>query len=99
LETFKTNILIPLSSQFDILHVKNKQEEKEWELSIFFSKCRKRYPLREVPLNNVEGYGIFEHNHATNHFPPFSRLKDEYQGTNEETKKICFIVEKQPWKY
>jgi hypothetical protein len=49
-ENFKTDILNFISSQLETLHLKQKQEEEEETLAIFFPKCRKSSPLKECPL-------------------------------------------------
>jgi hypothetical protein len=51
LEDLKTEMLISFSSQIDTLKIKKKQAEAEVALSIFCSKCREKYPLRECPLD------------------------------------------------
>jgi hypothetical protein len=53
LENFKTDLLGTIGSQLDTLKIRKKQEEENHVLSIFCSKCRKRHPLRECPLDNV----------------------------------------------
>ena len=52
LDIFKTYIMGTLTSQFDSLKTKNRQEEQDHaSLHIFCPKCRKRHPLKECPLN------------------------------------------------
>lgn len=58
LKNFKTNICSTLSSQLDTQQVKMYKEEAMLALAIFCSKCWKKHPLRECPLNGVEIYRI-----------------------------------------
>ena len=64
LENFKSDILGTPSSQLDTIKVKKKEEEENLDLSIFFSKCRKRHPLNECPLNTINMCGICMENHS-----------------------------------
>jgi hypothetical protein len=67
------------------MHAKKKKEDEAYlALAILCSKCWKKYPLRECPLNNVEVCAIREKNHTTKDFPSFPELKVVYQGDNEE---------------
>ena len=63
LENFKTDILSTLSSQLDTIKTKNKQDEENAILIIFCSRCRKRHPLKEFPLNIVSICGLCTDNH------------------------------------
>jgi hypothetical protein len=67
-EDFKTDILSSLASQSDSLQVKQKQAEVEKALSIFCPWCRKKHPLRECPLDNIEICSICEIE------PPYQQL-------------------------
>ena len=58
LEIFKIDLLSTLSSQFDTLKAKKKKEEQEPILSIFFSKCRNKHPLRDCPLDSIQICGF-----------------------------------------
>jgi hypothetical protein len=65
LENFKTDTLSTLSSQLDTIKMKKKQDEENAILTIFFSRCRKRHPLKECPLNIVIRCGFCIDNHET----------------------------------
>jgi hypothetical protein len=53
LEHFKSNLFGTIISQLDTLKIKKKQDGDNVVLSILYSKCRKKHPLRECPLNNI----------------------------------------------
>ena len=53
LENFKTDLLSTLGTQVDVLKENKKKEEQEQALAIFCSKCRKKHPLRECPLDSI----------------------------------------------
>lgn len=75
LENFKTNILGTLSTQLDTIKVKGRREEENPVLSIFCSKCRKRHPLKECPLNTMSICGICMEYHAMEYYPSFLGLQ------------------------
>ena len=52
LENFKVDILSALNNQLETLKNKRRQEEENY-LDIFCSKCRKKHPLKDCPLNNI----------------------------------------------
>eukprot|EP00253_Pinus_taeda_P005658 PITA_05658 len=54
LENFKTDLLSTLGTQVDVLKANKKKEEQEQALAIFCSKCRKKHPLRECPLDSIQ---------------------------------------------
>ena len=56
LENFKTDILGTLSSQIDSMNIKKKFEDEA--LTIFCSRCKKRHPLKNCPLNVVSLCGL-----------------------------------------
>lgn len=74
LENFKTNILSTLSSQLDTIKTKKKQDEENTILTIFCSRCRKRHPLKECPLNIMSLCGLCTNNHLTENSPSFPEL-------------------------
>ena len=57
-ENFKIDILSTLSSQLDTIKTKKKQDEENAILTIFCSRCRKRHPLKECPLNTMSLCGF-----------------------------------------
>ena len=75
LEDFKTNLLSTLGTQVEISKTKKRQEQQyqqDQALSIFCPKCRKKHPLKECPLHNVQICGLCAENHKTDEC---SRLK------------------------
>ena len=61
LENFKTDILGTLSSQIDSMNIKKKFEDEA--LTIFCSRCKKRHPLKNCPLNAVSLCGLCAEEH------------------------------------
>eukprot|EP00253_Pinus_taeda_P010783 PITA_10783 len=54
LENFSTDLLSTLGTQVDVLKENKKKEEQEKDLAIFCSKCIKKHPLRECPLDSIQ---------------------------------------------
>lgn len=97
LENFKTDIMRSLSSQLDELQIKKKHDEIEKAVSIFYPECRKKHPLKECPLNNIEVCAPCEQDHPTQLFPSLPRLKAVLKGTTEETEQDYFVAPKKKW--
>jgi hypothetical protein len=97
LDNFKTDILSSLSSQLDTFQAKKKKEEADLALAVFCPKSRKKYPLRECPLDIIKICGICEQNNDTKNCPSLPELKAIYQGATGETEQICFMAQKRPW--
>jgi hypothetical protein len=97
LDNFKTYILSSLGSQLDTLKIKQKQEVENVALSVYCPKCRKKHPLREFPLDNIEVCGICADNHATEKCPSLPGLKETYQENQDTTEQLCFVAAKRPW--
>lgn len=72
--------------------------ELERTLAIFFSKCRKKHPKREFPLNSVEECAICELNNPKISCPSLLGLKEIFEGIGEEIKQMYFMGSKNPWK-
>ena len=84
LENFNTDILGTLSSQFDVLKTKRRQEEEDIvALHIFYPKCRKRHPLKECPLNVISVCALYSDKHPTDNFPSLPELQALYKINNE----------------
>ena len=79
LDNFKIDILNTLGSQLDTLKIKQRKEVEDASLTIYCPKCRKRHPLKECPLDNIDLCGICADNHATKKFPYILELKATYQ--------------------
>ena len=84
MENSKTDILGTLSSQFDALKTKKRQEEEDIaELHIFCPKCRKRHPLKECPINIISICALCSDKHPTDNFPSLPELQALYKLNNE----------------
>jgi len=81
LDNLRIDILSTLSAHMDMLQVKQKQLELDKTMAIFCTKCRKKHPEREFPLNSIEECAICELNHATTSCPSLLGLKAVFQGT------------------
>jgi hypothetical protein len=97
LENFKTDILGTLSSQLDTIKVKKKQEEENLGLSILCSKCRKRHPLRECPLNTVSICGICMENHSTEDYPSLPSWQVVFKQGNDPITPPLETKQWRPW--
>ena len=61
LEDFKADLLSTLGTQVEVLKTKKIQEQQDQPdqaLSIFCPRCRKKHPLKECPLSNVQICGL-----------------------------------------
>ena len=76
LENFKTDILGTLSSQIDSMNIKNKFEDEA--LTIFGSRCKKRLPLKNFPLNVVSLCGLCVEKHEIDSCPALPGLQAIY---------------------
>jgi len=92
LDNFKIDILSTLSSQLDTLKTKQRKEEENATLFIFFPRCRKKHPL-----NNIEVCDICAKKHVTEISPSIPKLKEAYNGDKEAIEKLCFVSPKKPW--
>jgi hypothetical protein len=57
------------------MKVKQKQDEVENALEVFYPKCKDKHPCKECPLDSVEVCGICELDHPTKIYQLFPRLK------------------------
>ena len=85
-----------LSSQFDTLKEKKKQEEQEPILSIFCSKCRNKHPLRDCPLDSIQLCGFCLETHLVEHCPTLQGMKASQKG-EVEGESLCFIAPRSTW--
>ena len=97
MENFKEYILSTLNSQLDTIKTKRKQEEENAILSIFCSKCRKRHPSRECPLNVVSICGLCEDYHSTEDCPSFPSLQVVFKQGNEIVNSPLQSTQRKPW--
>ena len=96
LENFKTYILGTISSQIDSMNIKKKFEDEA--LTIFCSRCKKRLPLKNCPLNIVSLCSLCTKNHETDNCPSLLGLQAIYKGENEPTGQALQGAQKKPWK-
>jgi hypothetical protein len=94
LENFKTDLLGTIGSQLDTLKIRKKQEEENHVLSIFCSKCRKRHPLRECPLDNISICAICVEDHKTEDCPSLPGLQAIFKGGEAPGTQPAL---KKPW--
>ena len=87
-----------LTSQLDILQVKQNHNEIKKAMTIFCAKCKQKHPLKEFSLNTIEACTICEHAHPTKMCPSLPGPKAVYQETKQETEPTYFIGPKKPWK-
>jgi hypothetical protein len=97
LENFKTDILGTLTTQLDVLQVKQKQAEEEHLLAIFFPRCRRKHGSRECPLDVVQNYAIFAQKHATEQCPSILGLKFIFKEEKEEIKLVYLMAQCHQW--
>ena len=64
-----------ISSEIDVLRVKQKQAVEDLTLGVFCPKCRKKHPMKEFPLDKVEVCQLYELNHDTKEFPSLPQVK------------------------
>ena len=76
LETFKTDIMSSISSEIDVLRMKQKQVVEDLTLGVFYPKCMKKHPLKECPLKKVEVCHLCELNHDTKECPSLPQVKE-----------------------
>ena len=65
------------------MNIKKKFEEET--LTIFCSRCKKRHPLKNCPLNDVSLCGLCVEDHDTNNCPSLPGLQAIYKGENGPT--------------
>ena len=97
LENFKIDLLSTLGTQVDFLKENKKKEEQEQAPAIFCSKCRKKHPLRECPLDSVQVCGLCIENHSTENY---LRLKELQMNPMEEVQKVdslYYVAPRRPW--
>jgi hypothetical protein len=75
LEKIKMDIMSTLTTQLDVLQVKQKKIEVEQTLAIFFHNCRRKHGPRDFPLDVVRICTICAKDHDMEQFPLLPRLK------------------------
>lgn len=76
------------------MNIKRKFEDEE--LTIFCSRCKKRHPLKNCPLNNVSLCSLCAEDHETNNCPSLPRLQAIYKGANELLGQALQGAQKKP---
>ena len=95
LENFKTDIMGTLTSQFDALETKKRQEEEDATLQIFCPKCRKRHPLKECPLNTIVVCALCTKKHSTESCLALPKIQPIYKISTEASEQS--YAPKRPW--
>ena len=95
LENFKTDIPGTLTSQFDSLKTKKRQEEEDATLQIFCPKCRKRHPLKECPLNTIGVCALCTEKNSTESLPALPEIQDIYKLSIEAGEQS--YAPRRPW--
>lgn len=80
-ENFKTYILETISAQIDLVNIKKKFEDED--LAIFYSRCKKKHPVKNYLLNEINVCGVCTKNHETDDFPSLPGLQVIYKGVGE----------------
>ena len=92
LENFKTDILGTISAHMDTLSIKKKFEDEA--LAIFCSRCKKKHPIKNCPLNSISVCGVCAEDHTTEDYPSLPGLQAIYKGANEPASQQA---QRKPW--
>ena len=92
LENFKTDILGTISAQMDTLNIKKKFEDEA--LAIFCSRCKKKHPIKNCPLNSISVCGVCVKDHTTEDCLSLPGLQSIYKGANEPAAQQG---QRKPW--
>jgi hypothetical protein len=65
------------------MKIKNKLQEENVTLAIFYPRCRKRHPEKEFSINVIEICGLCTQYHPTNECPSLPGLKYIFNGGGE----------------
>ena len=77
------------------MNIKKKFEDEA--LTIFCSRCKKRHPLKNYPLNVVSLCGLCAEDHETDNCPSLPGLQAIYKGASEPTSQATQGAQKKPW--
>ena len=77
----------------DTLKIKRKQEEESNVFSIFYSKCQKKRPIHECPVNNIHICALCAENHPTKESPSFLVLRFVLNIGNEVMESINYVLQ------
>jgi hypothetical protein len=95
LENFKIGILRTIGSQLDTLKIKNKQEEENASMSMYYPRCRRKHSSREFPLDNISVCGFYTEDHVTEKCPLFPSLLAIYRSGDPGESSYS---PRRPWK-
>lgn len=92
LENFKIDILKTISAQIDSVNIKKKFEDEA--LAIFYSRFKKKHPVKNFPLNEISVCGVCIENHETDDCPSLPGLQAIYEGVGEPATQAA---QRKPW--
>ena len=93
LENFKIDTLGTISAQMNTLNIKKKFEDEA--LSIFCSRCKKKHPIKNCPLNSISVCGVCVEDHTTEDCPSLPGLQAIYKGAKDP---VAQQGQRKPWK-
>ena len=65
----------------DTLNIKKKFKDEA--LAIFCSRCKKKHPIKNCPLNSISVCGVCAEDNTTEDCPSLPGLQSIYKGPNE----------------
>ena len=71
------------------MNIRKKFEDEA--LTIFCSRCKKRHPLKNCPLNDVS---LCAEDHETDSFPSLPRLQAIYKGASEPVGQVIQVAQR-----
>ena len=77
------------------MNIKKKFEDEA--LTIFLSRCKKRHPLKNCPINVVSLCGLCAEEHETDNCPALPGLQAIYKGASESATQAMQGAQKKPW--
>ena len=86
-----------LTTQLDIMQVKQKQAEVEKNLAIFCPRCRKKHSHKECPLDAVQVCTIFTKDDSMKNYPSLPGLKAVYKEVEEELEPMYLLNQCRQW--
>jgi hypothetical protein len=77
------------------MNIRTKFEDEA--LTIFCSRCKKRHPLKNCPLNVVSLCGLCAEDHEIDNYPLLPRLQAIYKGASQPASQAMQGAQKKPW--
>ena len=74
-----------------------KKEFEDEALIAFFSRCKKRHPLKKCPLNAISLCGLCAEEHETDSYLALPGLQAIYKGVSEPAGQAMQGAQKKPW--